>query len=71
MTAEAPTPTKSVRMFDVDGAAEYLGVNRGTVQRWANQGTLKGFRDRLHPGGPWRFTQEGLDALKREMQTPN
>lgn len=67
----APEQTRSVRTFDVDGAATYLGVAVASVHRWAKRGLLRGFRDRLAPGGPWRFNQADLDAFKEARQVSN
>jgi excisionase family DNA binding protein len=71
VTEQSVRPVGTGRTFDVKGAAAYLGVHPNTIQRWAQLGTLKGFRDRLHVGGPWRFIQGDLDALKQELRAPN
>lgn len=65
---EPTTPAGTGRTFDVNGAAAYLGVHPASVQRWAKSGVLKGFRDMLHPGGPWRFLQGNLDEFKASRQ---
>ena len=69
-TRSVPEPTRSVRTFDAPQAATYLGVGVPSVSRWARSGELRGFRDRLHPGGPWRFNQQDLDAFRRSRQAP-
>ena len=45
--------------FTSSQAASYLGVSKVTVQRWAAEGKMPGYRT---PGGQWRFSREELDA---------
>jgi excisionase family DNA binding protein len=51
------------KLFDVQQAAELLGVNPGTIRRWAQSGTLKGLKVGVR--GDWRFTHEELLKLVR------
>lgn len=42
-------------------AAKLLGVNRGTVVRWAQDGRLDGAR--LAGTGPWLFRRDRVESL--------
>lgn len=51
-------PAVSPKLFDVSQAASYLGVNPGTIRRWAHNGQLKGIKVGIR--GDWRFTETEL-----------
>lgn len=60
--ASATTETPEVgreRWYNVQQAAEYLGVSQPTVYRWVKQGLLSFYKI----GGSTRFSLEGLDAV--------
>lgn len=59
------------RTFDVEAAAEYLGVSTTSIHRWALSGELVGYRDRLAQGSPWRFTKINLDKFRVGRQDWN
>lgn len=40
--------------------ADLLAVHPETVNRWADEGRLKGFKT---PSGRWRFRREDVEAL--------
>lgn len=42
-------------------AAELLGVDVGTLKRWAREGKVPGAWQT--PGGWWKFTRHGLEEL--------
>ncbi len=46
--------------FDVHQAAEFLGVNPGTIRRWAQTKTINGLKIGIR--GDWRFTK--IDILE-------
>jgi excisionase family DNA binding protein len=48
-------------LLDVRQAARFLGVNPGTIRRWAQSGTLKGIKVGVR--GDWRFTAASLQKL--------
>jgi excisionase family DNA binding protein len=51
------------RTFTAEEAARYLGgIGAEAVKIAARAGRLKGYRDTLFPGGPWRFAKDDLDA---------
>jgi excisionase family DNA binding protein len=55
-------------LFDSEEVAEYLGVERSTVQRWCRSGHL---RD-LKIGKGWRIRRDALeDFLKQRVNTAN
>ena len=55
-------------LFDCEEVAEYLGVERSTVQRWCRSGHLRG----LKIGKGWRIRRDALeDFLKQRENTAN
>ncbi len=46
------------RSYTPAQVAEMFAVSEETVNRWANEGKLAGFKT---PGGRWRFTTEQLE----------
>lgn len=52
-------------LLNVKQAAEFLGVNVGTIRRWARAKVLTGIKVGIR--GDWRFTKD--DLLK--MVKPN
>jgi excisionase family DNA binding protein len=44
--------------FNVAQAAEFLGVNPGTIRRWARSNALTGLKVGIR--GDWRFTKNDL-----------
>ena len=62
------------RTFTAEQAASYIGkiagapVGAESVKVAARVGFLKGYRDMLQPGGPWRFAQGDLDAYIQSRQ---
>jgi len=53
--------TTTSPLFNVQQAAEFLGVNVGTIRRWARSKTLTGLNVGIR--GDWRFTQTDLLAM--------
>lgn len=66
------------RTLTAEQAAAYIGkvtgapVGAESVKVAARSGALSAYRDMLHTGGPWRFSQEDLDAyiVSRQRRTP-
>ena len=55
-------------LFDSEEVAEYLGVERVTVQRWCRSGHLRG----LKIGKGWRIRRDALeDFLKQSENITN
>ena len=55
-------------LFDTDEVADYLGVERVTVQRWCRSGYLRGIKI----GRAWRVRRDVLeDFLKRNENSAN
>jgi excisionase family DNA binding protein len=55
-------------LFDSEEVAEYLGVERSTVQRWCRSGKLRG----LKIGKGWRIRRDALkDFLKQSENRAN
>ena len=55
-------------LFDSEEVAEYLGVERSTVQRWCRSGFLRC----LKVGRGWRIRRDALeDFLKQRENTAN
>ena len=55
-------------LLDSEEVAEYLGVERTTVQRWCRSGYLRG----LKFGKAWRIRRDALeDFLKQSENTAN
>jgi excisionase family DNA binding protein len=48
------------RSYTPQQVAEILAVSAETVNRWAEEGKLTGFKT---PGGRWRFRESELEAL--------
>lgn len=59
------TAANNTHLLNVQQAAEFLGVNPGTIRRWARSKTLTGLNVGIR--GDWRFTKD--DLLK--MVKPN
>lgn len=51
------------QFLSVHDAASFLGVNPGTIRRWAQAKRLKGVKVGIR--GDWRFTQEQLSGMIR------
>ena len=64
MSKEIVTKT----LLDVHQAAKVLGVNPGTIRRWAQEGTLRGVKVGVR--GDWRFTEESLGELAKDNIEP-
>ena len=65
LTSEVPIEKELV---DSEEVAEYLGVERSTVQRWCRSGHLRG----LKIGKEWRIRRDALeDFLKQSENTAN
>jgi excisionase family DNA binding protein len=56
MNKHVPPSTRS--LFNVTQAAQFLGVNSGTIRRWARTKTLHGLKIGIR--GDWRFTEDDL-----------
>jgi excisionase family DNA binding protein len=55
-------------LLDSEEVAEYLGVERTTVQRWCRSGQLRG----LKIGKGWRIRRDALEGfLKQSENTAN
>jgi excisionase family DNA binding protein len=55
-------------LFDAEEVAEYLGVERSTVQRWCRSGHLRCIKI----GKAWRIRRDALeDFLKQSENTAN
>lgn len=50
-------------LLNVKQAAQFLGVNVGTIRRWARSKTLTGLKVGIR--GDWRFTKEDLLKLTK------
>src|SRR6185503_21044947 len=62
--------TTTSPLFNVQQAAEFLGVNVGTIRRWARSKTLTGLNVGIR--GDWRFTKTDLLAMvKPNHKTKN
>lgn len=46
------------KLLNVTQAAQFLGVNPGTIRRWARSKALHGLKVGIR--GDWRFTEEDL-----------
>jgi len=57
--------TSNTNLLNVQQAAEFLGVNVGTIRRWARSKLLFGLKVGIR--GDWRFTKEDL----LQMVKPN
>ncbi len=55
------------KLFTIRQAAEFLGVNRGTIQRWAINKTLVGMK--VGTRGDWRFEEQELAKLMTQPKT--
>ena len=65
MTSKFPNEKE---LYSSDEVAEYLGVERTTVQRWCRSGYLRG----LKIGKGWRIRRGMLeDFLKRNLNSAN
>jgi len=53
--------TNTNPLLNVQQAAEFLGVNVGTIRRWARSKALTGLKVGIR--GDWRFTKEDLLQL--------
>ena len=51
-------------LFDSEEVAEYLGVERTTVQRWCRSGHLRG----LKIGKEWRIRRDALEDLLKQRE---
>ena len=51
-------------LFDCEEVAEYLGVERTTVQRWCRSGHLRG----LKIGKGWRIRRDALEGLLKQSE---
>lgn len=62
------------RTFTVQQVGDYIGKVTGApvstehIRVAARSGLLKGYRDMLHLGGPWRFSQGDIDAYIQSRQ---
>lgn len=56
MNKNVPPSTK--HLLNVTQAAQYLGVNPGTIRRWARSEVLSGLKVGIR--GDWRFTEDNL-----------
>lgn len=62
--------TTATEWYDVQQAADKLGVNPGTIRRWAQCQTLHGVKVGVR--GDWRFTSEDLQQLvSRHTERPH
>jgi excisionase family DNA binding protein len=52
-------------LFDADEVAQYLGVERTTVQRWCRSGYLKAIKI----GRDWRIRRAALEDLLKRSET--
>ncbi len=52
------TNSKTNQLLNVQQAAEFLGVNVGTIRRWARSKALPGLKVGIR--GDWRFTKDDL-----------
>ena len=60
MSDAGETGTEAARdWYNVQQAAEYLGVSQPTIFRWMKRGLLSFYK----VGGATRFSKEGLDAV--------
>ena len=50
-------------LLNIKQAAAFLGVNPGTIRRWALANTLKGIK--VGSRGDWRFKEEELLKLTK------
>lgn len=50
----------------ISDAAAFLGVHVRTVQKWANDGALDGYRTK---GTHWRFRKSALEAFVEARRT--
>lgn len=53
-------------LLDVAQAARFLGVNPGTIRRWARSKLLTGLKVGIR--GDWRFTKEDLLKLTKNNE---
>jgi excisionase family DNA binding protein len=51
-------PENTSYLLNVNQAAQFLGVNVGTIRRWARSKVLPGLKVGIR--GDWRFTQGDL-----------
>ena len=52
-------------LFDSEEVAEYLGVERTTVQRWCRSGYLRGIKI----GRDWRIHRDALEDFLKQSET--
>ena len=58
-------------LFTAEEAGEYLDYHPEYVRQLARKGELKGLKlGRRGRGGSWRFTKEGLDAIRVRLYYP-
>lgn len=59
-------PTPSIQLLDVQQSAELLGVNVGTIRRWAQNNQLTGIKVGIR--GDWRFTKNELLRMVKRVR---
>jgi len=62
-------PSNSELLYDVSQAADFLGVNPGTIRRWAQSKTISGVKVGVR--GDWRFTKENLLQMAKGNIIPD
>lgn len=56
-----PMQINTSKLLNIRSAASFLGVNPGTIRRWAQEQKLNGLK--VGSRGDWRFTEEELRKL--------